>query len=133
MTPLFEAAIYKQTLVNRLTNEMKILFVCSQNLLRSPTAEVIFSSSPGVETLSAGINDSAKTPISAELIVWADIVFVMEKSHRDRLKKKFRSELKAKRLVVLDIPDKYDYMDPELVRILTEKVPRYVPIIKESA
>jgi predicted protein tyrosine phosphatase len=107
---------------------MKLLFVCSQNLLRSPTAETVFSSYPGVEAMSAGTNHDATTPISADLIEWADVVIVMEKVHRNKLTSKFKSAFKTKRLVVLDIPDDYEYMDPELVQILKAKVPRYVRI-----
>jgi predicted protein tyrosine phosphatase len=57
-----------------------------------------------------------------------DVVFVMEKTHRSKLNERFKSALKTKKLVVLDIPDKYEHMDPELVRILKGKVPRYVRI-----
>ena len=61
----------------------RVLFICSQNRLRSPTAEQVFSSWPGLEVASAGLNTGAETPVSAELIDWADLVFVMEKSHRN--------------------------------------------------
>jgi predicted protein tyrosine phosphatase len=105
---------------------MKLLFVCSRNRLRSPTAETVFSDYPGVEARSAGTNNDAEDLISAELIEWADIVLVMEKRHKNRLTAKFKSEFKSKRLVVLDIPDDFEYMEPELVRILKAKVPRYV-------
>jgi len=105
---------------------MKLLFVCSQNRLRSPTAEAVFSDYPGIETMSAGTNHDAENPMSADLIEWADVVLVMEKSHRNKLVAKYKSEFKSKRLVVLDIPDEYEYMDPELIRILKAKVPRYV-------
>lgn len=107
---------------------MNLLFVCSQNRLRSPTAEAVFSTYPEVEAISAGTNNDATTPISADLIEWADVVFCMEKIHRNKLSGKFKSEFKNKRLVVLDIPDNYEYMDPELIRILKAKVPRYVRI-----
>lgn len=107
---------------------MKLLFVCSQNLLRSPTAEAVFSTYPGVEALSAGTNHDATTPISADLIEWADAVLVMEKHHRNKLTSRFKSAFKTKRLAVLDIPDEYGFMDPELVRILKSKVPQYVRI-----
>lgn len=107
---------------------MKLLFVCSQNRLRSPTAEAVFSAYPGIEAISAGTNNDATTPISADLIEWADVVICMEKIHRNKLTSKFKTEFKSKRLVVLDIPDNYEYMDPELVRILKTKVPRYVRI-----
>ena len=107
---------------------MNLLFVCSQNKLRSPTAEAVFSAYPGVEALSAGTNNDAVTPISADLIEWADVVFCMERIHRDKLAHRFKSAFRTTRLVVLDIPDNYDYMDPELIRILEAKVPRYVRI-----
>ena len=107
---------------------MKLLFVCSQNRLRSPTAEAVFSAYSGVEAISAGTNNDAPTPVSADLIEWADVILCMEKVHRNKLTSKFKAEFKTKRLVVLDIPDNYDYMDPELVRILKAKVPRYVRI-----
>jgi predicted protein tyrosine phosphatase len=112
----------------RKSNHVKLLFICSQNRLRSPTAEAVFSAYPGVEAMSAGTNNDATTPVSADLIEWADVVMVMEKVHRNKLTAKFKSEFKSKRLVVLDIPDEYEYMDPELVRILKAKVPRYVRI-----
>jgi predicted protein tyrosine phosphatase len=107
---------------------VKLLFVCSHNRLRSPTAEAVFSAYPGVEAISAGTNNDATTPISADLIEWADVFFCMEKIHRNKLSSKFKSNFKTKRLVVLDIPDNYEYMDPKLVRILKSKVPRYVRI-----
>jgi predicted protein tyrosine phosphatase len=99
-----------------------MLFVCSRNRLRSPTAEVVFAAFDGVEALSAGTNPDAETPVSADLIEWADIVFAMEGVHRRRLKKRFGAFLQAKKIIVLGIPDNYRYMDPELVRILKEKV-----------
>lgn len=57
---------------------------------------------------------------------WADVILVMEKSHKTKVAKRYQSLLKTKRLVCLDIPDNYEYMQPELVRILEARVPRYV-------
>jgi predicted protein tyrosine phosphatase len=107
---------------------VKILFVCSENRLRSPTAAAVFSEYEGVEAISAGTNKDCDTPVSGDLIEWADIVLVMEKSHRIKVSRKFRPLLKNKRLCVLDIPDDYDYMDPLLVRKLRNQVPQYVRI-----
>src|SRR5262249_25412069 len=100
----------------------RVLFVCSQNRFRSPTAEHIFSNRTGFEVASAGLNSSAETPLSAELLAWADVVFVMGKSHRNKLSKKFRAHLKSKRVICLDIPDEFEYMGPALVRLLEAKV-----------
>lgn len=99
-----------------------ILFVCGRNKLRSPTAESVFADYPGIEVASAGTNPDADTPLSAELVEWADIIFVMEKSHRQKLSTRFRASLKTVRVICLDIPDKYAFMDPELVRVLKSRV-----------
>lgn len=105
----------------------KLLFICTQNRLRSPTAEQVFAAWPGVETDSAGLGNEAGNPVSPELLEWADIVFVMEKAHRNRLGARFRKHLSGKRVICLDIPDDYDYMQPELVQLLTTKVSRFLP------
>ena len=104
-----------------------ILFVCTQNRLRSPTAEQVFADWPGIETQSAGLGNDAGNPVSPELIAWADVIFVMEQAHRNKLSKKFRAHLGGKRVVCLDIPDDYDSMDPLLVQLLRQKVPRFLP------
>ena len=106
---------------------MKLLFVCSQNRLRSPTAEVVFSEYEGIEALSAGTSLDAETQVSADLIEWADIIFTMENHHRDKLRNRFGKLLETKRMVVLRIPDNYKYMDPELVEILKNKVCPHLP------
>lgn len=102
----------------------RLLFVCTQNRLRSPTAEQVFASWPDVETDSAGLGNDADVPLSSEQVRWADIIFVMEKAHRKRLSARFRAHLNGKRVICLDIPDDYDYMQPELVSLLQAKVGR---------
>jgi predicted protein tyrosine phosphatase len=103
-----------------------VLFICGRNKLRSPTAESVFGAYPDVEVASAGTNPDADTLLSAELVEWADIIFVMERSHRQKLAARFRASLKNKRVVCLDIADKYTFMDPDLVRVLKSKVPRFL-------
>jgi predicted protein tyrosine phosphatase len=105
---------------------MNVLFVCSANRLRSPTAEQVFSTWPGVETDSAGISSGATVLLSSEQIDWADIIFVMEKTHRNKLARRFRDQLKGKRVICLDIPDDYEFMDPTLVRMLESRVGRFL-------
>jgi len=100
----------------------RALFICTHNRLRSPTAEQVFATWPGIETDSAGVGNDADVPLAPEQLAWAEIVFVMEKAHRNRLSAKFRRHLNGKRIVCLDIPDDYDYMQPELVRLLEKKV-----------
>ncbi|MBZ0166696.1 MAG: phosphotyrosine protein phosphatase [Candidatus Omnitrophica bacterium] len=99
-----------------------VLFVCSQNKLRSPTAEAIFAGIEGLDVRSAGLNNSAAVQVSSELITWAEYIFVMEQSHRNKLRKKFRNDINKQRIICLNIPDDYAYMDPELIEILKLKM-----------
>jgi len=104
----------------------KILFVCSQNRLRSPTAEKIFSEESDLDVKSAGIYQDATNPISSELVEWADIIFVMEKRQRNAIHKKFKDIYRNKRIICLYIPDEYEYMNPELIQLLKKKVSPYL-------
>jgi len=104
----------------------RVLFVCSQNKLRSPTAEQVFATRPDLEVSSAGTNHDAEEPLTGELVAWADLIFVMEKTHRAKLSKRFRRHLKA-RVVCLDIPDDYAFMDPALVTLLLDRVSPHLP------
>lgn len=105
---------------------MNLLFVCSENRLRSPTGEEVFSAYDGINAIGCGTNADAETVVSGDLIEWANIILVMEKSHRNKVAKKFKDLLKDKKLVCLDIPDNYNRMDPVLIRILESKVSKYV-------
>lgn len=104
-----------------------MLFICGKNRLRSPTAEQVFADWPGVETASAGVGRDADNPVTPELIAWADLVFVMESSHRSRLSAACKAALGGKPVICLDIPDRYAFMAPDLVRLLMAKVPRHLP------
>jgi predicted protein tyrosine phosphatase len=101
-----------------------LLFVCGKNRLRSPTAEAIFSAYAELEVDSAGIDRDAAVPVGREAIEWADIIFVMEKTHQRKLREKFKAQsvLHNKRIICLDIPDNYKYMQPELVELLQQKI-----------
>ncbi len=105
----------------------KILFLCSQNKLRSPTAETIFADTPGIEVDSAGLNHDAEVPLSPEQLEWADTILVMEKTHQNRLTRHFGTYLKGKRIAVLDIPDDFEYMDSKLISLLLLKCAPYFP------
>jgi len=104
----------------------RVLFICSQNRLRSPTAEQVFSSWEGIEVASAGLNSDADTPVTPESLEWADVIFVMEKSHRNKLSEKFRAHLNGKWIICLNIPDEFQFMDPGLVKLLKARVPQYL-------
>ncbi len=102
-----------------------LLFVCSRNQWRSPTAEKVFKDM-GFSARSAGTSPNARRTISAKDIQWADEVFVMESKHRDRIKANFDRLTQFQKIHVLDIPDDFQYMDQELVDLLKDIVPTYL-------
>ena len=103
-----------------------MLFVCGKNRRRSPTAEAVFSSRAGIEVSSAGTAADADCPVSGDLIEWADEIVVMEARHARQLRKQFAAILKDKRIVNLNILDKYELMQPELVAELEAKASRWI-------
>ncbi|KND54264.1 cellular communication/signal transduction [Candidatus Burkholderia verschuerenii] len=100
---------------------MRVLFLCSRNRLRSPTAEEVFAGRPGIEVASAELAPDAAEVAKAEHIEWAELVVVMERAHKAKLTRNFGASLKGKRVVCLDIPDRYAFMQPELVELLERK------------
>lgn len=109
------------------TRMKRFLFICSQNRLRSPTAEQIFSTRTDIQVASAGTNRDAETPLTDELVEWADVIVVMERTHRNKVQQKFRRALGDKRMICLDIPDEYEFMDPALIRLLEARMARHLP------
>ncbi|MEO6134308.1 MAG: hypothetical protein ABIP35_04085 [Ginsengibacter sp.] len=105
---------------------MNILFVCSRNIWRSCTAETIYKNRQDHKVKSAGTEPSAKVRVSAKSILWADMIFVMEKKHRQRLSDKFANEIAGKAIIILDIEDDYEYMDPELIEMIQLSVDPYL-------
>lgn len=103
-------------------DRQNILFVCSRNQWRSPTAEQVWRRHPLLNVRSGGTSPSARHTVSDSDIGWADVVFVMEQKHKSRLVADFGDLLTDKPIHVLDIPDEYQYMDPELVELLEQSV-----------
>jgi protein-tyrosine phosphatase len=110
---------------------MNILFVCSRNRWRSPTAEALYKTSQEHIVKSAGTEPSARIRLTAKLIAWADIIFVMEKRHKQRMKENFPSASEGKEIVVLNVPDEYQYMDEELVETIKSSVNPYLDNVQE--
>ncbi len=105
--------------------ERNLLFICSRNQWRSPTAERIYSQK-GFKARSAGTSPNAKRTVTANDINWASHIFVMEKKHKQRLFAKFTRLIEYKKIIILDIPDDYQFMDEELVSILDESVEHHL-------
>ncbi len=106
---------------------MNILFVCSRNQWRSPTAETIYRNRPGLSVRSAGTEPSARTKFSQKDLDWADIIFVMEKRNKERIFQKFPGAT-SKKIILLDIEDDYPYMDEELINEIQSKVNSYLSL-----
>jgi predicted protein tyrosine phosphatase len=105
-----------------MSGKLKILFVCTINRMRSATAHKIYEDDLRFEVKSAGTDISANTILSNELLIWADTIIVMEKTHIDFIRQIFPDIYNHKKIVCLNIPDEYYYMQPELISILNEKL-----------
>ena len=103
----------------------KLLFVCSRNRKRSLTAEKLMEGVPGYEARSAGTQPGARIVITEGHIGWADLVFVMEKSHLAKLRARFSEALEGRQVVTLHIPDDYEFMQPELLDELRARLDSY--------
>ena len=96
----------------------KVLFVCSQNYLRSPTAELEFKNDPLIWPRSAGTDADAICPVTVGLLQWADVVVCMERKHAKAVEKIFKHPC----IRVLNVPDEYDFNDPALRSLLRHRV-----------
>ena len=103
-----------------------LLFVCSRNQWRSPTAEAIWRRRPGFDARSAGTSPNARKTIGPADIRWADVIFVMERKHLNRVQAQYARLLEHKPIYSLDIPDDYRFMDPELMTLLEDTVKPYL-------
>jgi predicted protein tyrosine phosphatase len=101
---------------------LNLLFICSRNQWRSPTGEAIWRNRPGLNTRSAGTSPRSKKTVGSADIRWADLIFVMEKKHKNRLLATFTRMLDHQPIYVLDIPDDYRYMDQALIDELESKI-----------
>ena len=101
--------------MNKISHPEKLLFVCSRNRRRSLTAERMFAGVPGYQVRSAGTQPEARIVLTEGHLGWADVIFVMEKSHLNRIRQKFPHALAGKRVITLHIPDDYEFMQPELL------------------
>lgn len=105
----------------------KILFVCSRNRRRSLTAETLFKDEPAWEVRSAGTEDGARIKVTPGHLGWADVIVVMEKRHQERLRQKYADVLEGKTCLCLFIADDYEFMDPELIFTLRQKMQEHFP------
>ena len=107
---------------------MKLLFICSQNKIRSLTAEHMLQGVPGYSVKSAGTEPRSRIRVNEGHIGWADITFVMEKKHLRILEDNFQETLNGKRLICLNIPDEFIYMEPDLIDELKAGISQHIAL-----
>lgn len=101
--------------------QMNILFVCTVNRMRSITAEKMYETDERFTVKSAGTDPCATVKITAELLVWADFIIVMERVHRNKIRKLYPDIYNQKRILCLYILDEYDFMQPQLIDLIKNK------------
>lgn len=109
-------------------SKTKLLFLCSRNQWRSPTAESLFRGDARYEARSAGTENAARVKLTAGHIGWADVIFCMENKHAARVRERFRDEAADKPVHVLRIPDDYRYMDEALIAHLRSELAAYLEL-----
>lgn len=105
---------------------INVLFVCDRNRWRSSTAETVWRNRSGVRARSAGTGQDTRRKVSSDDLRWADLILVMEQEHKDCLLSEFSPLLTNKPLYVLDVPDEYQHMEPELVSLFEDIVPPFL-------
>jgi len=100
----------------------KVLFVCTANQQRSPTAERLYKNDPRFDVQSAGTHTIMGHAVSDKLLEWADDVVVMEEMHARAIRREFPQSVQSVQMHVLGIPDIYEYMDTRLQQEIRERM-----------
>jgi predicted protein tyrosine phosphatase len=95
--------------------------------MRSPTAERIFSKRTDLEVRSAGTAPDALARVNAQMLEWADLIFIMDDQQRRSLRRRFPEHPALDRLICLEIPDEYIFLQPELVALLLTRTAPHLP------
>jgi predicted protein tyrosine phosphatase len=105
---------------------LRVLFLCRQNRCRSATAERIFAKDPLLDVRSAGTSHDALVHVNERMLEWADAIFTMDDDQQRSLEQQFQGHAALQRLICLQIPDTYTFLDPELVRLLEERATPHI-------
>jgi protein-tyrosine phosphatase len=104
-----------------MTERPNVLVVCGRNKRRSRTAEYIFKNDMRFSIRSVGLSPKSERQLKAKDLEWADLCLVMDNQQRKRIVDQYRA-MELPELQVLQIDDVYEYLEPELIEILTEKI-----------
>jgi predicted protein tyrosine phosphatase len=101
----------------------RVLFVCTANVDRSRTAEDLYKEDSRYEVRSAGTAPFATVPLTRELLLWADRVFVMsERGDRHETLIRLRFPEIERPVTDLDVEDRWPRGHPDLVRLVLRKL-----------
>jgi predicted protein tyrosine phosphatase len=114
------------TMMTESESKKRVLFVCTQNKVRSLTAEHLYRVRPDLEVKSCGTATFAKNQLSKELLNWAEAVFTFDESHMEAIAKNFSAEVQTKPVICLGLPDIFTYKSDALVVKLTAKIEPYL-------
>lgn len=90
----------------------------------------IFARYHDLAVASVGLDADAAHPVTPELVAWAARIFVMENAHRNKLRRRFAGHCDWRRVICLNIPDHYDFMDSQRIALLEARVGKYLGTYK---
>lgn len=105
----------------------RVLFICRLNRFRSATAERIFSKRADLDVRSAGTATDARVRVNHRMLEWADVIFTMDPSQLESMRRMFPLHPALKRVICLNIPDEFVFLQPSLVELLRERVAAHLP------
>ena len=94
--------------------------------MRSYTAEVIYNSECLYSAKSAGTERTARVKVTKDLLLWADIIFAMEEKQAEYISNEFVDLVGNKKIIVLGIPNNYYFIEPDLIKLINNKVDTYL-------
>ncbi|MCO5052407.1 MAG: hypothetical protein M9920_08895 [Verrucomicrobiae bacterium] len=112
--------------MSELEHRLRVLFVCTQNKVRSLTAEHLYSVRPDLRVKSCGTANFAARQLTPELMQWAEIIFVFDQSQIDAIDQRFDLETLDKPVISLGMADIYKYKSDALVLKLITKLDPYL-------
>jgi predicted protein tyrosine phosphatase len=110
------------------TNALRIVFVCSVGMLRSPTAQAVATRRGHNARAAGSCTDIALVPLSCNLINWAQYIIFMNGENFDQALAEFDAvgyhhDIRDK-ATVWDIGDNFDWGDQVLWNIIEDNLTR---------
>ncbi len=87
----------------------------------------MFSKRVDLEVRSAGTASDALARVNTQMLDWADLIFIMDEQQRRSLRRRFAGHPALERLVCLEIPDEYTFLQPELISLIESRTRAHLP------